>query len=263
MVFALGGGLKRAGRRHNLRPRHARQSRKDHAASSSRPLCPPPFFYISARATARVHLRNRWRLGRSPCPSPHAVAICRSGVGRNPSIANHSIFGCRGAVSHPAFGRRFAPTPNARAFPSPWLHGGMRQSARRNSNDGLIDPRMFRPSPPAFRSGGAEKSDSAQTLANPRPHLNQPLLLGAPAPIKNQTHLDFSCDFACRQKEHEQSEIWIYDRRAPQFLTGSCKAARGIRLLGRPAFFVAPRKAPKRHRRFYGEVLPENVEGGD
>lgn len=138
------------------------------------PPPPPPFFYISARATARVHLRNRWRLGRSPCPSPHAVAICRSGVGRNPSIANHSIFGCRGAVSHPAFGRRFAPTPNARAFPSPWLHGGMRQSARRNSNDGLIDPRMFRPSPPAFRSGGAEKSDSAQTLAKPCPHLNQP-----------------------------------------------------------------------------------------
>ena len=182
MVFALGGGRKRAGCRHNLRVRHARQSRKDHAASSSRPFCP---IFISARATARVRLRNRWRPGRSPCPSPHAVAIRRSGVGRNPSIANHSKFGCRGAVSHPAFGRRFAPTPNARAFPSPWLHGGMRQSARRNSNDGLIDPRLFRPSPPAFRSGGAEKkTDSAQTLANPRPHLNQPLRRGAPAPIK-------------------------------------------------------------------------------
>ena len=52
MVFALGGGRKWAGRRNNPRARHARQSRKDHAASSSRPLC-PPFFYISARNRAR------------------------------------------------------------------------------------------------------------------------------------------------------------------------------------------------------------------
>ena len=40
------------------------------------------------------------------------------------------------------------------------LHGPMgviRQAALRNSNDGSIDPRLFPPSPPAFRSGGAEK----------------------------------------------------------------------------------------------------------
>lgn len=53
MVFALGGGRKWAGRRNNLRARHARQSRKDHAASSSRPLCPPFFLYFRARNRAR------------------------------------------------------------------------------------------------------------------------------------------------------------------------------------------------------------------
>lgn len=61
----------------------------------------------------------------------------------------------------------------------------------------------------------------------------------------------------------KKSEILIFDRRSPSFLQSPCTAARGIRLLWRPVFFVAPNKAPMRHRRFYGEGLPENVEGGD
>ena len=138
---------------------------------------PPTLFFISARATARVRLRNRWRPGHSPCSLSHADAIRRSGVGRNPSIANHSKFGCWSAVSHPRVRASFAPTPNARAFPSPWLHGGMRQAALRNSNDGLIDPRRFRPLPPAFRSGGAEKNRLGPNLGQPPPP-SQPTLRG-------------------------------------------------------------------------------------
>ena len=52
MVFALGGGRKRAGRRDNPRARHARQSRKDRAASSSR--LPRPSLFLFPRALPRA-----------------------------------------------------------------------------------------------------------------------------------------------------------------------------------------------------------------
>ena len=174
MVFALGGGRKWAGRRNNLRARHARQSRKDHAASSSRPLC-PLFFFIFPRAQPRAfafatvgvlgvpHVLRRMRL--------RFAAAASVETHRSPTIQN-SAAGAPFRI--PLSGAVLRRRPMRASFR---FHGPMwviRQAARRNSNDGPIDPRLFRPSPPAFRSGGAEKSDSAQTLAKPRPHLNQP-----------------------------------------------------------------------------------------
>ena len=261
MVFALGGGRKRAGRRHNLRARHVRQSRKDHAASSSRPFC--PLFYFRARYRARPPLHP---LASGAFPMSFVACGCDSPQRRRSTTIDRQPFKIRllerrFASPRPSFFCADAQCARLSVSMAPWGSYG-RLPGETQMTGRLIracSGRRLR----RFGPAGRKKPTRPKPWPTPAPISTNPARPGAPAPIKNQTHLDFSCDSDRLQKEHEQSEIRNFDRRAPQFLSGPCKAARGIRLLGRPAFFAAPRKAPMRHRRFYGEGLPENVEGGD
>lgn len=139
--------------------------------------CPPPF----APVFARIRLRIRCASGAPPmafaecgCDSPRRR---RSTTNLSPAIHK---FGCWGAVFHLRFRGRFAPTPNARAFSSPWLHGGHAAGcgAETQMTGRLIracSGRRLR----RFGPAGRRKPDSAQSLAKPRPHLNPTLRLGA------------------------------------------------------------------------------------
>lgn len=129
-------------------------------------LAPPPSrSYSLASAFASVA-----RPGRRPWPSPNAEAIRRGGAGRLPIYRRPFI---NLAVGAPFFisasGCRFAPTTNARFSVSkaPW--GSCRRLSGGNSNDGSIDPRMLRPSPAAFRFGGAAKTRLGPNLAQAPP----------------------------------------------------------------------------------------------
>ena len=135
----------------------------------------PPFFFIFPRAQPRAfafatvgvlgvpHVLRRMRL--------RFAAAASVETHRSPTI-QYSAAGAPFRI--PLSGAVLRRRPMRASFRFHGPMGVIRQAARRNSNDELIDPRMFRPSPPAFRSGGAEKSDSVQTLAKPCPHLNQP-----------------------------------------------------------------------------------------
>lgn len=174
MVFALGGGRKRAGRRNNPRARHARQSRKDHAASSSRPLC-PPLFFIFPRAQPRAfafatvgflgvpHVLRRMRL--------RFAAAASVETHRSPTI-QYSAAGAPFRI--PLSGAVLRRRPMRASFRFHGPLGVIRQAARRNSNDGLIEPRMFRPSPPAFRSGGRKNLTRPKPWPSPAPISTNP-----------------------------------------------------------------------------------------
>lgn len=119
------------------------------------------FASVGVRGVPHVLCRMRMRFATAASVDNH----------RSPTIQN-SAAGAPFRI--PLSGAVLRRRPMRASFRFHGPMGVIRQAARRNSNDGPIDPRLFRPSPPAFRSGGAEKSDSAQTLAKPCPHLNQP-----------------------------------------------------------------------------------------